>query len=61
MFLLIFGNKLTYRWKNFAQQMQDMLRHNDLKGMEMKKSSGSLYTFPMPDCMCKVPKTKNNG
>ncbi|KAG6592389.1 O-fucosyltransferase 9 [Cucurbita moschata] len=49
------------RWKNFAQQMQDMLRHNDLKGMEMKKSSGSLYTFPMPDCMCKVPKTKNNG
>ncbi|CAK9314018.1 unnamed protein product [Citrullus colocynthis] len=55
---LIFDDP-NIRWQNFAQQMQDMLRHNDQKGMEMKKPSGSLYTFPMPDCMCKVPNTKN--
>ncbi|KGN52707.1 O-fucosyltransferase 9 [Cucumis sativus] len=56
---LIFDDP-NIRWQNFAQQMQDMLRHNDQKGMEMKKSSGSLYTFPMPDCMCKVPNSKNH-
>ncbi|XP_038890311.1 O-fucosyltransferase 9 [Benincasa hispida] len=56
---LIFDDP-NIRWQNFAQQMQDMLRHNDQKGMEMKKPSGSLYTFPMPDCMCKVPNTKNH-
>lgn len=33
--------------------MRDMLRHSDQKGIEMRKPSGSLYTFPMPDCMCK--------
>lgn len=32
--------------------MQDMLRHGDLKGIEMRKPGASLYTFPMPDCMC---------
>ncbi|KAJ8773678.1 hypothetical protein K2173_005924 [Erythroxylum novogranatense] len=41
------------RWAVFKRQMQDMLRHSDLKGTELRKPSGSLYTYPMPDCLCK--------
>ncbi|GMJ11669.1 hypothetical protein like AT1G35510 [Hibiscus trionum] len=41
------------RWETFKQQMKDMLRHSDVKGSESKKPTGSVYTFPMPDCMCK--------
>ncbi|OVA01531.1 GDP-fucose protein O-fucosyltransferase [Macleaya cordata] len=41
------------RWENFKRQMHEMLRHSDMKGYEMRKPSSSLYTFPMPDCMCK--------
>lgn len=42
--------------------MKDMLHHSDQKGTEVKKSGGSLYTFPMPDCMCKQAEAKiENG
>ncbi|KAF9608491.1 hypothetical protein IFM89_009857 [Coptis chinensis] len=41
------------RWEHFKRQMQDMLHHSHLKGNEVRKPSSSLYTFPMPDCMCK--------
>ncbi|KAJ4701103.1 O-fucosyltransferase [Melia azedarach] len=47
------------RWENFKRQMQDMLSHSDLKGSELRKPSASLYTFPMPDCMCKQPEAPN--
>ncbi|XP_057453934.1 O-fucosyltransferase 9 isoform X1 [Lotus japonicus] len=49
------------RWDLFKQQMRDMLRRSDQKGTELKKAGDSLYTFPMPDCMCKQvePKTEN--
>ncbi|KAL6176622.1 hypothetical protein ACLB2K_053255 [Fragaria x ananassa] len=49
---LLFDNP-SIRWEDFKRQMQDMLRHSDQKGVEVRKSSASLYTFPMPDCMCK--------
>ncbi|XP_042481890.1 O-fucosyltransferase 9-like isoform X2 [Macadamia integrifolia] len=42
------------RWENFKSQMHEMLRHSDLKGSDVRKPSSSLYTFPMPDCMCKT-------
>ncbi|GMP47831.1 hypothetical protein CsSME_00015402 [Camellia sinensis var. sinensis] len=41
------------RWESFKRQLQDMLYHSDVKGSELRKPSGSLYTYPMPDCMCK--------
>lgn len=41
------------RWQDFRRQMQDMLHHSDLKGVEMRKLSSSPYVYPMPDCMCK--------
>ncbi|XP_010543593.1 PREDICTED: uncharacterized protein At1g04910 isoform X2 [Tarenaya hassleriana] len=43
------------RWDYFKKQMQDMLRHSDAKGIELRKPASSLYTFPMPDCMYKEP------
>ncbi|KAH7525057.1 hypothetical protein FEM48_Zijuj06G0184600 [Ziziphus jujuba var. spinosa] len=49
---LLFDNP-NIKWDAFKRQMRDMLRRSDQKGIEMRKASGSLYTFPMPDCMCK--------
>ncbi|GLT24987.1 hypothetical protein SLA2020_001460 [Shorea laevis] len=49
------------RWETFKLQMKDVLRRSDVKGGEMKKPSGSLYTFPMPDCMCKHSEEKRNN
>ncbi|RWR82249.1 GDP-fucose protein O-fucosyltransferase [Cinnamomum micranthum f. kanehirae] len=48
---LLFDNP-HIRWDSFKQQMREMLHHSDVKGIELKKPSGSLYNFPMPDCMC---------
>uniref|UniRef100_A0A3Q7G2I8 Uncharacterized protein n=1 Tax=Solanum lycopersicum TaxID=4081 RepID=A0A3Q7G2I8_SOLLC len=47
------------RWNDFKSQLQDMLHHSDTKGVELKKPSSSLYTFPMPDCMCKHADVKS--
>ncbi|KAL5581328.1 hypothetical protein UlMin_013770 [Ulmus minor] len=40
-----------------------MGHRSDQKDIEMKKPSGSLYTFPVPNCMCKQAeaKTENNN
>ncbi|KAH8480303.1 hypothetical protein H0E87_030530 [Populus deltoides] len=51
--LALLFDKPTIRWEVFKRQMQNMLRHSDVKGSELRKPSASLYTFPMPDCMCK--------
>ncbi|CAK7344865.1 unnamed protein product [Dovyalis caffra] len=51
--LALLFDKPTIRWGVFKRQMQDMLHHSDVKGSELRKPSASLYTFPMPDCMCK--------
>nr|POF00257.1 uncharacterized protein CFP56_29806 [Quercus suber] len=48
-------------WEDFSRPMQDMLRHSDHKGFELKKPSGSLYTFPMPDCMCKLAEARSES
>ncbi|XP_051123710.1 O-fucosyltransferase 9-like isoform X2 [Andrographis paniculata] len=53
-------DKPNMRWQDFKRQMQEMLHHSDLKGLEVRKassstssSSSSLYMHPMPDCMCR--------
>ncbi|RZC73500.1 hypothetical protein C5167_048981 [Papaver somniferum] len=51
--LAILFDSPNIRWENFKLQMHEMLRHSDSKGYETRKPSSSLYTFPMPDCMCK--------
>lgn len=57
---LLFDNP-SIRWEDFKRQMQDMLRHSDQKGVELKKTSASLFTFPMPDCMCKESEARNEN
>lgn len=58
--VLLFDNP-DVRWETFKHQMRDMLHRSDSKGREMKKSSASLYTFPMPDCMCKEAHTAHGN
>lgn len=60
LFVYLFFFKIS-RWEDFRRQMQDMLRHSDHKGIELKKPSGSLYTFPTPDCMCNEAEARNEN
>ncbi|XP_020984493.2 O-fucosyltransferase 9-like [Arachis duranensis] len=57
---LLFDCSLSW-WEVFKQQMKDMLHHSDQKGIELKKSGASLYTFPMPDCMCKQEEARSRN
>ncbi|XWS23386.1 hypothetical protein CRYUN_Cryun28dG0009300 [Craigia yunnanensis] len=57
---LLFDNP-HIRWETFKWQMKGMLRHSDVKGSELKKPSSSVYTFPMPDCMCKQTEPRNEN
>ncbi|KAE9444916.1 hypothetical protein C3L33_23186, partial [Rhododendron williamsianum] len=49
------------RWETFKRQLQEMLHHSDVKASELRKPSGSLYTHPMPDCMCKQADVRNEA
>ncbi|KAJ0973221.1 hypothetical protein J5N97_021180 [Dioscorea zingiberensis] len=40
------------RWDKFKRNMQEMLHQSDSKGSVLRKPNTSIYTFPMPDCMC---------
>ncbi|KAJ8640338.1 hypothetical protein MRB53_017032 [Persea americana] len=41
-------------WKAFKRHMLNMRSHSDAKGIELKRPNDSIYTFPCPDCMCRV-------
>ncbi|KAK1388042.1 O-fucosyltransferase family protein [Heracleum sosnowskyi] len=47
-------------WKSFKRQMLSMRAHSDSKGVEMKRPSDSIYSFPCPNCMCRVNKTEDS-
>ncbi|XP_047342336.1 O-fucosyltransferase 9 [Impatiens glandulifera] len=57
---LLFDNP-NVRWENVKRQLREMLHHNDMKGSESRKASSSIYTFPMPDCMCKNNEGKSKS
>lgn len=57
---LLFDNP-EIRWESLKHQLQDMLRHSDIKGIETRKPGNSLYTYPMPDCMCKQGEVRNGN
>ncbi|KAH7302110.1 hypothetical protein KP509_23G057100 [Ceratopteris richardii] len=40
------------RWETFTEHMRSMWRHSDSKGRELRKASASIYTYPVPECMC---------
>ena len=37
--------------------MLNMRSHSDSKGFELKRPNDSIYSFPCPDCMCRMNKT----
>ncbi|KAK4484159.1 hypothetical protein RD792_011379 [Penstemon davidsonii] len=56
---LLFDNP-NIGWKSFKRQMLSMRSHSDSKGIELKRPNDSIYSFPCPDCMCKVNKTEDS-
>ncbi|KAL5553425.1 hypothetical protein UlMin_040826 [Ulmus minor] len=47
-------------WKTFKRQMLSIRSHSDSKGYELKRPNDSIYTFPCPDCMCRLNKTEDS-
>ncbi|KAF8719556.1 hypothetical protein HU200_024291 [Digitaria exilis] len=45
-------------WKSLKRHLLNMRTHSDTKGIEMKRPNESIYTFPCPDCMCRLNRTK---
>ncbi|KAH6802188.1 O-fucosyltransferase family protein [Perilla frutescens var. frutescens] len=56
---LLFDN-LNNGWKSFKRHMLNIRGHSDSKGIEIKRPNDSIYSFPCPDCMCKVNKTEDS-
>nr|GMD70430.1 protein ESMERALDA 1-like [Ipomoea batatas] len=56
---LLFDNP-NIGWKSFKRQMLNMRAHSDSKGIELKRPNDSIYSFPCPDCMCRLNKTKDS-
>jgi len=40
------------RWDRFKQNMQEILQLSGVRSVAFRKPNDSIYTFPMPDCMC---------
>ncbi|XP_073114671.1 protein ESMERALDA 1 isoform X1 [Elaeis guineensis] len=49
---LLFDNPKV-SWKALKRQLLNMRAHSDAKGIEIKRSNDSIYTYPCPDCMCR--------
>ncbi|KAF6985010.1 hypothetical protein CFC21_002933 [Triticum aestivum] len=47
-------------WKSLKRHLLNMRAHSDAKGVEMKRPNESIYTFPCPDCMCRLNKTTHS-
>lgn len=47
-------------WKTFKRHMLNMRSHSDSKGFELKRPNDSIYSFPCPDCMCRVSKSRDS-
>ncbi|CAL9123656.1 unnamed protein product [Musa textilis] len=54
---LLFDNP-NIGWKSLKRQLLNMRAHSDAKGIEMKRPSDSIYSYPCPDCMCLSNKTE---
>ncbi|KAJ6890952.1 hypothetical protein NC651_024460 [Populus alba x Populus x berolinensis] len=56
---LLFDNP-KIGWKSFKRHMMNMRSHSDSKGFELKRPSDSVYSYPCPDCMCRVNRTEDS-
>ncbi|WOL12908.1 hypothetical protein Cni_G21677 [Canna indica] len=50
--LVVLFDNPNIRWDRFKHHMHEMFHQSDQKGIELRKPDASIYTFPMPDCMC---------
>lgn len=41
-------------WKTFKRHMLNMRSNSDAKGIEIKRPNDPIYSFPCPDCMCRI-------
>lgn len=57
--VVIFDNP-NIGWKSFKRQMLSVRSHSDSKGIELKRPNDSIYSFPCPNCMCRVNKTEDS-
>ncbi|XP_024316058.1 protein ESMERALDA 1 isoform X2 [Brachypodium distachyon] len=48
------------RWKSLKRHLLNMRTHSDAKGVELKRPNESIYTFPCPDCMCRLNRTAHS-
>ncbi|XP_021733107.1 uncharacterized protein At1g04910-like [Chenopodium quinoa] len=55
----IFDNP-SIGWKTFKRHMLNMRSHSDSKGFELKRPNDSIYSFPCPDCMCRIGKSEDS-
>ncbi|XP_061976233.1 protein ESMERALDA 1-like isoform X1 [Populus nigra] len=56
---LLFDNP-KIGWKSFKRHMMNMRSHSDSKGFELKRPNDSVYSYPCPDCMCRVNRTEDS-
>ncbi|KAK4400040.1 protein ESMERALDA 1 [Sesamum angolense] len=54
----LFGSP-SIGWKSFKHQMLNMRATSEFKGIEVRRFNDSIYSFPCPDCMCKVNKMED--
>ncbi|XP_057740604.1 protein ESMERALDA 1-like [Arachis stenosperma] len=47
-------------WKTLKEELLSMRSHSDEKGIELKKPNESIYSFPCPDCMCRLNRTNDS-
>ncbi|CAK8570370.1 unnamed protein product [Lathyrus sativus] len=47
-------------WRSLKRQLLSMRSHSDSKGVELKRPSDSIYSFPCPDCMCHANRTTDS-
>ncbi|XP_074309398.1 protein ESMERALDA 1-like isoform X2 [Silene latifolia] len=47
-------------WRTFKRHMLNIRSHSDSKGLELKRPNDSIYSFPCPDCMCRVNKSNDS-
>ncbi|KAK2975787.1 hypothetical protein RJ640_026049 [Escallonia rubra] len=55
--LVLYFDNPNIGWKSFKRHMLNLRAHSDSKGIEVKRPTDSIYSFPCPNCMCRVNKT----
>ncbi|MED6191843.1 hypothetical protein PIB30_004504 [Stylosanthes scabra] len=58
--LALLFDDLNVGWEPLKFELLSMRSHNDFKGVELRKPSESLYSFPCPDCMCRINRTDDS-